>query len=102
MENNNLNDLLKQTLSDEFSPSAALDRATQLKMQNAVDRKQSRLVISLSIISLVIFSAIVLLLLFLIQITSLQIMCIMLNANLFMLFIFFLIVNHKNRKEAIL
>ena len=99
MENNNLDILLKQTLSEEFLPSAALDRATQLKMQSAVDRKQSKLVTSLSIIGLVIFSVIAIFLISQIHITSLQVIFILLNANIFTLFIFFLIINHKNRKE---
>ena len=102
METNNLDILLKQILSEEFSPSTALDKATQCKMRNVVERKQSALVISLCIISLIILSAAMALFLPRIQVTSLKIMFMMLSANIFTLFIFFLIINNKNRKEAIL
>jgi hypothetical protein len=102
LETNNLENILKQTLSEEFVPAAALDKSTQLKMQRVVERKQSTLVISLSIISLIILTIILILFLSQIPIALLKIIFMMLNSNLFALFVFFIIINNKNRKEAIL
>ena len=89
-------------LSEEISPSPELDRATQLKMRDVGEQNQSALVTSLSIISLVMLLVVMLLFLPQIQTISLKIILTMLNANVFMLFIFFLIINNKNRKEVLL
>ena len=102
MEANSLDIILKETLGKEFSPSAALDKSTQLKMRKAVEQKQSILVISLSIISLIILSFVVILFLPQIPIISLKIMFMTFYVNISTLFIFFLIINNKNRKEAVL
>ena len=71
-------------------------------MRKAVEQKQSILVISLSIISLIILSFVVILFLPQIPIISLKIMFMTFYVNISTLFIFFLIINNKNRKEAVL
>jgi antibiotic biosynthesis monooxygenase (ABM) superfamily enzyme len=102
LETNNLDTVLKQTLKGEFSPSVKLDMETQRKMRKAAQKKESRFVIILSIISLFFLSLGMVFMLPKIEIIPLKIIYILLNMNVFTLFIFFFIVNHKNRKEPIL
>ena len=102
METNKLDTVLKQTLTEEFVPSVKLDMETQRKMRKVAQRQESYLVTLLSILSTG-FLLVGLIIIFPnIQIQSLKIMYIILNINIFTLFIFFLIVNYKNRKESIL
>ena len=102
MGTTNLEILLKQTLSEEVTPSLTLDMETQNKMRKVVQRQESYLVTLLSILSTGFLLVGMIIILPNIQISSLKITYIILNTNIFTLFIFFLIVNYKNRKEIIL
>ena len=102
METNNLEILLKQTLNEEVTPSLKLDMETQRKMRKVAQKKESHFVIFLSILSVFFLALEIILVLPQIQTQFFKISFLIFNFDIFILLIFFHIINNKNRKESIL
>ena len=102
METNKLDTVLKQTLTEEIAPSVKLDMETQRKMRKVAQKQEFYLINLLSIVSIGFLVLGMIIILPKIQIQPFKILYIILNINIFTLFIFFPVINKKNRKELVL
>ena len=102
METNKLDTVLKQTLTEEIASSVKLDMETQRKMRKVAQKQEFYLINLLSIVSIGFLVLGMIIILPKIQIQPFKILYIILNINIFTLFIFFPVINKKNRKELVL
>lgn len=102
METNNLDTILKESLKEEFSPSIKLDMETQRKIRKVAQKKEFRFVNVLSTLSIILLAIEILLIFPQLQTPSSQTVFLIVNIDIFILLVFLLIFNYKNRKESIL
>lgn len=99
MNQDKLDQLLKESLNRGFSPPEELDKRAHMAMEAAVEKKQYRFNLWLGLLSLALTLGGAIVTLPYIQNSLLQIAFIGLNISIVTLICFFFVVNAQNRKR---